>query len=174
MKPLYFGQGVEHDLHTQQIVMQSSIQQSIAHTIHDGQGHQPIYVQSQISSQFQQPSTTLITHHYASAPITSAQSQAPLIQQDPQQFIVTQQIPQNQPAQAQVTGQGAIPKKLKSHKVSGSIPAEQRDPKRYYCERCPHNYSTKADLKKHHALCLSDTYQYFCPEPKCAHGFYSK
>ena len=104
LKPLYFGQGVEGDLHAQQIVMQSSIQKSIAHTIHDVQSHQLIYVQSQISSQFPQPSTTLITHHYASSPITFTQSQAPLIQQDPQQFIVTQQIPQNQPAQAQVTG----------------------------------------------------------------------
>ena len=83
-KPLYFGQGVEGDLHTEQIVMQSNIQQSIAHTIHNVQSHQPIYVQSQISLQFQQPSTTLITHHYASAPITFTQSQAPLIQQDPQ------------------------------------------------------------------------------------------
>ena len=127
--------------------MQSCIQQSIAHTVHDVRGHQPIYVQSQISSPFQQLPTTLTTHHYASAPITSTQSQAPLIQQDPQQFIVMQQIPQNQPAQVQVTGQGAIPKKLKSHQVSGSIPTEQRDPRRYYCERCPHNYSTKADLK---------------------------
>ena len=173
-RPLYFGQGIEGDLHAQQIVMQSCIQQSIAHTIHDVRGHQPIYVQSQISSPFQQLPTTLTTHHYASVPITSTQSQAPLIQQDPQQFIVMQQIPQSQPAQVQVTGQRAIPKKLKSHQVSGSIPTEQRDPRRYYCERCPHNYSTKADLKKHHASCLSDTYQYFCPEPKCARGFYSK
>ena len=62
-----------------------------------------------------------------------------------------QQIPQSQPAQVQVTGQVAIPKRLQSHQVSGSIPTEQRDPRRYYCERCPHNYSTKADLKKHHA-----------------------
>ena len=146
-RPLYFGQGIGGDLHTQQIVMQSRIQQSIAHTIHDVQGHQPIYVQSQISSPFQQLPTTLITHHYTSAPITSTQSQAPLIQQEPQQFIVTPQIPQSQPAQVQVTGWGAIPKKLKSRQVSGSIPAEQRDPKRYYCKRCPHNYSTKADLK---------------------------
>ena len=173
-RPLYFGQGIEGDLHAQQIVMQSCIQQSIAHTIHDVQGHQPIYVQSQISSPFQQLPTTLTTHHYASVPITSTQSQAPLIQQDPQQFIVMQQIPQSQPAQVQVTGQGAIPKKLKSRQVSGSIPTEQRDPRRYYCERYPHNYSTKANLKKHHASCLSDTYQYFCPEPKCARGFYSK
>ena len=179
-KPLYFGQGVEGDLHAQQTVMQSSIQQSIAHTIHDVQSHQPIYVQSQISSQFQQPSTTLITHHYASAPITFTQSQAPLIQQDPQQLIVTQQIPQNQPTQAQVTGQGAIAKKLKSRQVSESIPAEQRDPKRYYCKRCPHNYSTKADLKKHHASYLSGTYQYFCQHTdmftyyctKCGAWFY--
>ena len=173
-RPLYFGQGIEGDLHAQQIVMQSCIQQSIAHTVHDVRGHQPIYVQSQISSPFQQLPTTLTTHHYASVPITSTHYQAPLIQQDPQQFIVMQQIPQSQPAQVQVTGQGAIPKKLKSRQVSGSIPTEQRDPRRYYCERCPHNYSTKADLKKHHASCLSDTYQYFCPEPKCAHGFYSK
>ena len=124
LRQLYFGQGIEVDLHAQQIVMQSCIQQSITHTIHDVQGHQPIYVQSQIFSPFQQLPTTLTTHHYASAPITSTQSQAPLIQQDPQQFIVMQQIPQSQPAQVQVTGQGAIPKKLKSHQVSGSIPTE--------------------------------------------------
>ena len=52
LRPLYFGQGIEGDLHAQQIVMQSCIQQSIAHTIHDVRGHQPIYVQSQISSPF--------------------------------------------------------------------------------------------------------------------------
>ena len=34
-RPLYFGQGIEGDLHAQQIVMQSCIQQSIAHTVHD-------------------------------------------------------------------------------------------------------------------------------------------
>ena len=82
--------------------MQSCIQQSIAHTVHDVKGHQPI------SSPFQQLPTTLTTHHYTSAPITSTQSKAPLIQQDPKQFIVMQQIPQSQPAQVQVLGQGAI------------------------------------------------------------------
>ena len=35
LRPLYFGQGIEGDLHAQQIVMQSCIQQSIAHTVHD-------------------------------------------------------------------------------------------------------------------------------------------
>ena len=34
LRPLYFGQGIEIDLHAQQIVTQSCIQQSIAHTIH--------------------------------------------------------------------------------------------------------------------------------------------
>ena len=49
----------------------------------------------------------------------------------------------------QVVMQGAIPKiNLKSHQVSGCVPMDKRDPKRFYCENCPHNYSTKADLKK--------------------------
>ena len=112
----------------------------------------------------------------------SITQQVPIVQQVPQaahipqELIIArdQQLPQglimsqNQPAQPQVIIQGAIPKKtLKSCQVSGSIPQDQRDPKRFYCEKCPHNYSTKADFKKHHSSCLSGTYQYFCLEVKC-------
>ena len=76
----------------------------------------------------------------------------------------------------QVVMQGAIPKKnLKSRPVAGCVPINKRDPKRFYCENCPHNYSTKADLKKHvQRSCLSNNPEFVCPEGKCDQSFFSK
>ena len=52
---------------------------------------------------------------------------------------------------------------------------DKRDPKRFYCENCPHNYSTKADLKKHvQRSCLSNNPEFVCPEGKCNWSFFSK
>ena len=84
-----------------------------------------------------------------------AQQEPQISQQQTARQVITQM---SQPIQGlvmaqgqkpiQVVMQGAIPQKnLKSHQVTGCVPMDKRDPKRFYCENCPHNYSTKTDLK---------------------------
>ena len=93
-----------------------------------------------------------------------------VIQQVPQMAQQVPQISQPQMTQQVITKVfqllcGILSRKsLKSHQVTGCVPMDKRDPKRFYYENSPHNYSMQADLKKHvQRLCLSNNLEFFLP-----------
>ena len=112
----------------------------------------PIQIQSAL------PGQSIIQPSINPTQIQTSQGSQPIIQ-----ITHSQQLPQsylNAP---------------RSRTTIGAIPKEARtDPrKKFYCNRCPHSYTTRAELLRHQReKCLVTKQCYHCP--KCLKGFFGK
>ena len=62
----------------------------------------------------------------------------------------------------------------RSRTTVGPVPENLQDKTKYkYCNRCPHKYTTRAELLRHQReFCLKPKPEYYCPE--CLKSYYSK
>ena len=105
-------------------------------------------------------------------------SQQPVTQQ-PVTQTSGQEIPQNVPMKQDREEKVFLVQKLnvtapRSRTTVGPVPDALQDKEKYkYCNKCPHKYTTKAELLRHqHETCLKPRREFYCPE--CLKSYYSK
>ena len=159
----------------QQTITQNIPQQSMTQNIEvinvDSEGNeidrylavqpgQPIFQTSINPTQIQsgQPGQPIFESPITPTQIQTSQGVQPIIQ-----ITHSQQLPES------------FLKAPRSRTTIGAIPKEARtDPrKKFYCNRCPHSYTTRAELLRHQReKCLVTKQCYHCP--KCLKGFFGK